>query len=61
MVTLCDRVTPGIRAGLMPGVTPSLTGHNARNKSNVFDSTGGLVHELTLVADTGNELGGGEP
>jgi hypothetical protein len=34
--------------------------HDGANKSNVFSSDGALVHELTLVTDNGNELGGGK-
>jgi hypothetical protein len=33
--------------------------HDGTNNANVFDSDGALVHELTLVSDRGNELGGG--
>eukprot|EP01043_Picozoa_sp_COSAG02_P020144 COSAG02_NODE_986_length_15452_cov_17.818602_13_plen_157_part_00 len=35
--------------------------YDGANKANVFDSNGALVHELTLVSDNGNELGGGKP
>ena len=35
--------------------------YDGANKANVFDSDGALVHELTLVSDNGNELGGGKP
>ena len=35
--------------------------HDGANRANVFDSDGALVHELTLVSDNGNELGGGKP
>jgi hypothetical protein len=34
--------------------------HDGANKANVFDRDGALVHELTLVTDNGNELGGGK-
>ena len=35
--------------------------YDGANKANVFGPDGALVHELTLVSDNGNELGGGKP
>ena len=45
----------------MPGVSDGILEYDGANKANVFDSNGALVHELTLVSDNGNELGGGKP
>ena len=35
--------------------------YDGANKANVFGPDGALVHELKLVTDRGNELGGGKP
>ena len=45
----------------MASLRDGILEHDGANKANVFDSGGALVHELTLVSDNGNELGGGKP
>ena len=59
-------VTSCVVAQLVEGGTASplhdgILEYDGANKANVFDSNGELVHELKLVSDRGNELGGGKP
>lgn len=56
LLTLCSALAPAPRSR-----SRSRSRSDGANKANVFDSDGALVHELTLVSDRGNELGGGKP